>query len=126
MFLGLSLRRLGRFEEAEKAYLEAIDLAPFDGLPGNELGLLHLARGRMDDALAAFRASAQVDSRNTSAVENLANLARADGRPADALEWYRDGHRRAIAHGDETERLKFRRYLDAVTREAESATEGRR
>jgi tetratricopeptide (TPR) repeat protein len=126
MFLGLSLRRLGKHEEAEAAFRQAIDLSPFDGLPSNELGLLHLGRGRMEEAVAAFRASAEIDSRNTPAVENLGNLARAAGRHAEALEWYREGHRRACAFRDEPDRLKFRRYLDATAREAEAAENGRR
>jgi tetratricopeptide (TPR) repeat protein len=124
MFLGLSLRRLARYEDAEKTYLEAIVLSPFDGAPRNELGLLYLGWGRTAEARKAFEESAAGDPRITSPVENLAQLAHAEGRLDEALAWFREGHRRGILFRDEVERLKFRRYLDAVTREREAAAAG--
>ena len=124
-FLGLSLRRLDRHDDAEAAFKAAIDLAPFDGTPWNELGLLHLARGRVEEALAAFHASAEKDPRGTAALENLANHARATGRPAEAVEWYREAHRRACEFRDEADRLKFRRALDVAARESAPPSGGR-
>jgi len=120
MFLGLSQRRLARYEEAEKSYLSAIELAPFDGTPRNELGLLYLGWGRGDDARKAFEEAAAGDPRITSPLENLGTLARAAGRLDEAARFFREAHRRAAAFRDDVERLKFRRYLDQVLREAEA------
>ncbi len=113
----LSLRRLGRREEAEKEYLEAIEQAPYDGGPRNDLGLLYLGWGRVEDARRTFEESAREDPRVTASLENLGNMARAAGRTAEALARFREAYRRASLHRDEEERLKFRRYLDAVARE---------
>jgi tetratricopeptide (TPR) repeat protein len=121
MYLGLSLRRLGRYADAEKEFLAAIESGPFDGTPRNELGLLYLGWGRPADARRLFEESAREDPRTTPALENLGNMARAEGRPAEALERFREAYRRASAFRDEEDRIKFRRYLDAVAREREAA-----
>jgi tetratricopeptide (TPR) repeat protein len=124
-FVGLSLRRLGRIPEAEAAFTAAIDLSPFGGVALNERGLLRLGAGRREEALRDFEASAAADPRSTSGLENLGNLARDAGRPADAAAHFREAHRRAAAFRDEDDRRKFRRYLDVVLREDPSGSAGR-
>ena len=64
---GQLLVRLGRFAEAER-WLERAERALHPGEPGTELvlrisqGLLQMGRGRLDDALAAFRAGEQMQA----------------------------------------------------------------
>ena len=64
---GQVLVRLGRFAEAER-WLERAEDALHPGEPGTELvlrisqGLLEMGRGRLDDALAAFRAGEQMQA----------------------------------------------------------------
>jgi LuxR family maltose regulon positive regulatory protein len=64
---GQLLVRLGRFAEAER-WLERAERALHPGEPGTELvlrisqGLLHMARGRLEEALAAFRAAEQMQA----------------------------------------------------------------
>jgi tetratricopeptide (TPR) repeat protein len=121
LYHGLSLRRLGRYEESEKEYLAAVDLAPFDGSPHNELGLLYLGWGRAAEARKAFEESAAEDPRITSPLENLGNLARVAGRKEESLTFFREACRRATEFRAEDDRLKFRRYLDAVACEGGTA-----
>jgi LuxR family transcriptional regulator, maltose regulon positive regulatory protein len=64
----IALLWLGRFDEAEHRLVRAERTLHPDGEPGTELivhhaaGLLHLARGRLEEALAAFRAGARMQS----------------------------------------------------------------
>ena len=64
---GQVLVRLGRFAEAER-WLERAEDALHPGEPGTELvlrisqGLLEMGRGRLDEALAAFRAGEQMQA----------------------------------------------------------------
>jgi len=64
----LALLWLGRFDEAEDRLVRAERTLHPDGEPGTELivhhaaGLLHLARGRLEEALAEFRAGARMQS----------------------------------------------------------------
>ena len=117
MFLGLSLRRLGRYADAEKAFREAVDLSAFDGSPRNELGLLYLGWGRIEEARREFTAAVEEDPRYTPPLENLGNMARLDGKPAEAIPFFEEAYRRASTFHDEPDRLKFRRYLDVTLRE---------
>jgi LuxR family maltose regulon positive regulatory protein len=64
----MALLWLGRFEEAERWLERAQRTLHPDGEPASELivhdarGLLHLARGRLDEALAAFRAAERMQA----------------------------------------------------------------
>ena len=64
----MALLWLGRFDEAEHRLVRAERTLHPDGEPGTELivhhaaGLLHLAQGRLEEALAAFRAGARMQS----------------------------------------------------------------
>jgi tetratricopeptide (TPR) repeat protein len=117
MYLGLSLRRLGKYAEAERAYREAVERSSFDGSAWNELGLLYLGWGKAEAARAAFEASAKEDPRITAPLENLGILARLAGRHAASLDFFREALRRAREFRDEDDARKFRRYLDVVARE---------
>jgi len=115
--LALSLRRLTRFDESEACYRKAVDRAPFDGWPRNDLGLLYLAWGKRAEATAMFLEAREADPRLTDPLENLGALARMDGDRSGTVAWFKDAHDRARQFGDEESRRKFRRLLDTCSRE---------
>ncbi len=60
--LALSLRCVGRVEEAEAMYRKAIQKAPTDAYLWNDLGLLLKGLGRRKEAHAAFRKSREAET----------------------------------------------------------------
>ncbi|MHC4821345.1 MAG: tetratricopeptide repeat protein [Planctomycetota bacterium] len=115
--LALSLRRLRRYEESEACYNKAVERAPFDGWPRNDLGLLYMAWGKKDRATAVFLEAREADPRLTDPLENLGAMARMDGDRSAAVRWFREAHERSIRFGDEKGRRKFRRLMDVCSRE---------
>lgn len=53
--LGYSYRFLGRFEEAERAFVKYTEVLPDDPNPWDSLAELQMKRGRFDDAIANYR-----------------------------------------------------------------------
>ena len=74
--LALALRHLGRTEEAEQAYLRALDLAPGDEQVWNDYGLFLRGSSRPAKALATFQKSYQLDDPPGSgpAITNLVQM----------------------------------------------------
>ena len=87
--LGLSYEALGRFDEARRAYEEAVRLdretPPQSPWPHLNLGLLLTRLDRLDEAEARLRESAKVDPRFAKARYHLGVVLEKQGRPADAV-----------------------------------------
>jgi protein O-GlcNAc transferase len=86
--LGLALMRLDRFDEAETNLLRAIALADLPEFK-NSLGVLQARRGRLTEALAAYRQALEQDPRFADAHYNLGNAHRSSGALAEAIESFR-------------------------------------
>lgn len=69
-----ALGKLGRFDEAEQTYLEAIAMRPMSALYHVNLGVLYHRWSRRLDAAAAYRKALSIDPQHRSARENLAKL----------------------------------------------------
>src|SRR5262249_50081601 len=52
----------------------------------NNLGVLHLRAGRLEQAAAEFRVALTIDPRNVESLVNLALVQKAAGRPAEAKD----------------------------------------
>jgi Flp pilus assembly protein TadD len=70
--LGLSLQRLGRYQEAEKVYLDAIKHKVDSDQTHAELGGMYVRRGELTRAVEAMDRAAKLNPTN---LENLLNLA---------------------------------------------------
>lgn len=102
--LALELRWNGEYDRAEAAYRKALGLRPSDPVIWNDLGLLYIVTGRIADATAAFTQGTEADPLFNDNIENLAFLARADGRTEDALAWFRRAYAAAIRRGEDGSR----------------------
>jgi LuxR family transcriptional regulator, maltose regulon positive regulatory protein len=99
---GVTLAWLGRFDDAQGQLEQARRAIAHDGEPGTELiidhasGLLSMARGRFDDALAAFEAAERMQTLLAS--EHAMNAERCS-RIVEILVWTGDsaGGRAALA-----------------------------
>ena len=110
------LARAGRLDEAWRAAIEAVTLAP--GRPGPALAAFDLALARRDregarEMLARARAT---DPRGPGPRAAAAELAAAEGRPADALRAALDAVRDAEARGDRAADPGLARALRLVAR----------
>jgi tetratricopeptide (TPR) repeat protein len=105
--LGLSYRALGRNEEARAVLERAAASAPDWVLPLLYLGNLAHEAGRLDAALAAYRAALALDRRNASLHYNLALTLTACGEAAAAVEAFRACLAAAPDYADARESLLF-------------------
>jgi len=99
--LGEACQALGERREAEAAYRESLRRAPHAGT-SNNLGVVLLEPGRLEDAAAAFRDALLLQQDFAEAHNNL-GLALAElGRPDEAADHYRQAVRLkpdyAVAH----------------------------
>lgn len=83
--LGVALRTLGRFAEAEVALRQAIRLRPNKASAYINLGVVLRSCGKVDQAAAAFRKSIEIDPNLAAAHNNLGNALKALRRYDDAL-----------------------------------------
>src|ERR1700688_1224426 len=102
---GLAALDAGRHAEAFEALSEAVDVAgnPRARLEArNKRGVVLVALGRRDEALADFRAALVTDERYAPALVNVGNLLLEDGHVQDAIDHYqaalRADERHAGAH----------------------------
>jgi tetratricopeptide (TPR) repeat protein len=83
---GVTLRRLGRNEEAIAVLRRALTLSPGQGEMHSNLGNALLASGHFDQAVAAFRDAMRVDPGFSPAYTNLANAYLQTGQAQQAAE----------------------------------------
>jgi len=81
-----ALARLGRADEAEKAYLGHLATRPRDGEAHYELGILLMERGDEERALAEYRMAAELRPRDARPRNNGGLLLLRRGEPAAAVE----------------------------------------
>ena len=87
--LGVALRGEERWEEAERAYRRAIEIAPGLGSAYYNLGNLLSARGAWAEAESLYRRSLAANPSNVDPIYNLANAVRDLGRLDEAIALYR-------------------------------------
>jgi tetratricopeptide (TPR) repeat protein len=78
--LGMLLGRLGRLEEAQEAFEQALARVPDDGMAWFGLGQLALAERRHDEALSLFRKSVECEPGNSDLLLKYVRLCAALGR----------------------------------------------
>ncbi|HEY1719835.1 MAG TPA: tetratricopeptide repeat protein [Magnetospirillaceae bacterium] len=87
--LGVALRGEERFEEAERAYRRAIEIAPGLGSAYYNLANLISARGAWTEAESLYRRALAGAPNNVDTIYNLANAVRDLGRLDEAIALYR-------------------------------------
>ena len=91
--LGRALQRLGRLDEAVKAFGKVVQLDPHDADAVERCGTLLLELGRMEEALACFDLCDQLLPNRAAVLEKRGHILHSLGRPGEALA----DHRRAYA-----------------------------
>jgi tetratricopeptide (TPR) repeat protein len=90
--LGEALRDRGDSAGALAHYTRALDLAPasdkYQAVVRNDLGLVLMEEGRVEEALAEFKEASRRDPSFAEARTNLGNSLAAAGRPAEAIPHY--------------------------------------
>lgn len=95
---GAALERLGRFEDAEAAFLELLDANPDDAAAANYLGYLWADRDtRLDDALELITIAVTAEPDNPAYLDSLGWVHYRRGDLAQAEYWLR----RAVALNDD-------------------------
>ncbi len=87
-FYALGLRKYygeKRFEEAEEAFLKAIDMDPRWSWPRNGLGIVLFATGREEQGLASFHEALRLDPGWSRPHSDMAILYRDSGRMDEAI-----------------------------------------
>ncbi len=112
-YRGLSLRRLGRYAEAVKAYEAARRADPMQAWIVSDAGLVHTAQGQFDEAERLFKEALEIDDEWLDAIENLGMLARLRGKNDEAAKWFERALVIALDSRPDVV-AKFRRYLDLV------------
>jgi len=87
--LGILLKSQQRYEEAEQAYRQAIELDPNYALAYKNLGNLLKDQQRYEEAEQAFRQAIELDPNYTRAYNNLGNLLKDQQRYKEAEQAYR-------------------------------------
>lgn len=85
----------GAFEDAERAYREALALEPEEAFLHNDLGILLEGLGRLAEAEAAYRDAIRLDPEDDVARSNLGDVLAAEGRRTEAVAAYREAERLA-------------------------------
>lgn len=85
-----SLERLGRFDEAEAAFLEILEAEPNDAAAANYLGYLWADRGvRLDEALDLINRAVTAEPENPAYLDSLGWVHYRLGSLAEAERWLR-------------------------------------
>lgn len=88
--LGRSLERTKQYREAERAYFEALEYAPFSWQAHNGLGIVYKRTNRNEEALAQYEAALAIYPSETGVRNNLGTLYRATGNIRRAESLYRE------------------------------------
>jgi tetratricopeptide (TPR) repeat protein len=88
-WVGISLSRLGRHDEAAAVFRKAIELMPDSAGLHADLGRALAAQGKRDEAIAEYREGIRLDgSTHGVAINSLADMLRAGGDPDVAVAVY--------------------------------------
>lgn len=88
LLAGLTWRQAGIYRDRETLWRDTIARNPACAMAHNNLGLVLCEQGRLMEASVEFRRVLQLDSKDTHARLNLANLRNEQGRFDEALEQY--------------------------------------
>ena len=89
----LALQDLGRVDEAERAFTEALALEPNAATTHSNLGNLHFRRGELERAREEYRAAVRLDPDYADAHNNLGSVYYRLGDRAAAQAEYRSALR---------------------------------
>lgn len=70
-FRGIALRKLKRFDEAEKSFLKSAEINAKFPDSRNELGVIYLAKRKLDDALMLFQSASELSPNHHGFLCNL-------------------------------------------------------
>ena len=87
--LGMSLRELGRHEEALEQLREVAQAAPDQAIVHHHVGATLVELGRPDEAIPAYRRAIELDPHLVGALNNLGNLLHDRRQIDEALSCYR-------------------------------------
>ena len=107
--LGLAYQRIGKFEEAEAAYRQALTLDPDNTYALNNLAVLYFRRGEYKESLALSRQVLKKDASMVQALSNAALCCALTGRDEDYKAYYR----RAVSNGYDGRKIKA--YLERMS-----------
>lgn len=111
--LGLAYQRIGRFEDAEDAYHQAIQIDPKNMYALTNLAVLHFRRGDYEESLALSEQVLAMDAGMVQALSNAALCCALTGRE----EEYKTYYRRAVSNGYDGRKIK--NYLAQMEMEVE-------
>jgi Flp pilus assembly protein TadD len=87
--LGWGYRRLGRYEDARDAFVQALELAPKEVDCLNELAICNMELENFSDAAEALRKALEIEPENVKVISNLGVLALKTGRQEEAMGYFR-------------------------------------
>ena len=93
--LGVALQRLGRFDDAEKAFQAALAINPLFVETWQSLGIVRLRRGDLNGAVEAFEKALALRPEHPDYLVWLARAEAENGRPERALDLLRRAEERA-------------------------------
>ena len=116
---GRAQQALGRFEAAERHFLQAARIDPRNPTPLVDLSRLHMAQQRPGEADAYLRRVRELAPGNPVALQNVAEAQRKQGRYEEAIESYRAvlavDPEFAMAHAGMGDALfRLQRYEEAI------------
>ncbi len=85
---GITAARAGRFAEAERAFLAALEAQPDSPKARNNLGILYRRLGRTPEAIAMYEQAVALDPTNPVPHKNLGLIYEKEGRRAEALRHF--------------------------------------
>ncbi len=97
LLLGLSLERLGRWDEAALHLSKAVELKPTSAEAQYHLGMAYQSQGRIDDSIACLSRVIALQPKNPKAYMNLAIVLSSRGETERAVRMLRAGTR-SIPH----------------------------
>jgi len=87
--LGWGFRRLGRYAEAKEAFLKVLSLAPPKTDVLNELAIIHMELGELEESYRRLRAAAELEPANVKVLSNLGVVSQKLNRPEEAAGFFR-------------------------------------
>jgi len=85
---GIAAARAGRFAEAERAFLAALEAEPDSPKARNNLGILYRRLGRIEEAITMYGQAIAVDPTNPIPHKNLGLIYEERGRRAEAVRHF--------------------------------------
>ncbi|MBI3080842.1 MAG: tetratricopeptide repeat protein [candidate division NC10 bacterium] len=85
---GIAAARAGRFAEAERAFLAALEAEPDSPKARNNLGILYRRLGRTEEAVVMYEQAIALDPTNPVPYKNLGLIYEEQGRRAEALRHF--------------------------------------